>query len=61
MAIVADREIPARQWTMTLQFDTLALSGQERKEKVKEKQSELEMLLQHKVYGLSLARLLTSV
>lgn len=26
MAIVAEREIPARQCTMTLQFDTLALS-----------------------------------
>lgn len=26
MAMVAEREIPARQCTMTLQFDTLALS-----------------------------------
>lgn len=26
MAMVAEREIPAKQCTMTLQFDTLALS-----------------------------------
>lgn len=26
MAIVADLEMPAKQWTMTLQLETLALS-----------------------------------
>src|SRR4029434_4674577 len=33
MAMVAEREMPARQWTMTRQLDTLALSveGGERK------------------------------
>lgn len=27
MAMVAEREMPARQWTMTWQLDSLALSG----------------------------------
>lgn len=33
MAIVAEREIPARQWTMTRQLETLALSAKEDREK----------------------------
>lgn len=40
IAMVAEREIPARQCTMTLQFDTLALSvgGGEEKETEKNTQ-----------------------
>ncbi len=38
MAMVAERDMPAKQWTMTLQFDTLALSVDREKQQTGQKQ-----------------------
>lgn len=51
--MVAERDMPAKQWTMTLQFDNLALSVERENSKLVKSSSTVKLHTKHEVISLA--------